>query len=95
MFARKTQVSSLHIEIAANQLHLITVAVKAFSPRTRWWLLAATLLLFVALSSGIGVRNGFAYDDIYVIQRNSAVMPTKQAAIRKMPATTNRPAAMA
>jgi len=50
--------------------------VRAFanpSPRARWWLLAAALLVLVALSSGIGIRNGFTYDDVYVIQRNGVV----------------------
>jgi hypothetical protein len=43
------------------------------SPRARWWLLATALLLLVVASSGIGLRNGFAYDDVYVIQQNGAV----------------------
>ena len=43
------------------------------SPRARWWLLAATLLVLVAISSGTGIRNGFTYDDVYVIQRNNIV----------------------
>ena len=43
------------------------------SPRTRWWLLAAALLLFVGLASGIGLRNSFTYDDVYIIQKNGAI----------------------
>ena len=45
----------------------------SLSPRTRWWLLATTLLVLVGASSGIGIHNGFAYDDVYVIQRNGTV----------------------
>jgi len=47
----------------------------ALSPRARWWLLAAVLTLLVVASSGIGIRNRFAYDDVYVIQKNSALHP--------------------
>src|SRR5437764_10103789 len=43
------------------------------TPRTRWWLLAAVLLVLVAISSGVGIRNGFTYDDVYVIQQNGIV----------------------
>jgi len=43
------------------------------SQRTRWWLLAAALLFVVVFSSGIGIRNGFTYDDVYVIQKNGSV----------------------
>jgi hypothetical protein len=43
------------------------------SVRTRWWLLAVALLMLVVLSSGIGIRNGFTYDDVYVIQQNGAI----------------------
>lgn len=43
------------------------------SPRARWWLLAIVLLSLVVLSSGIGVRNGFTYDDVYIVQRNGAL----------------------
>ena len=43
------------------------------TPRTRWWLLAAVLLALVAISSGVGIRNGFTYDDVYVIQQNGIV----------------------
>ena len=45
----------------------------SLSPRTRWWLLATTLLVLVAASSGVGIHNGFAYDDVYVIQQNGTV----------------------
>jgi len=47
----------------------------ALSPRARWWLLASLLALLVVASSGIGINNGFAYDDVYVIQKNSALHP--------------------
>ena len=43
------------------------------SPRTRWWLLAALLLVLVCVSSGIGIRNGFTYDDVYIVQKNGTV----------------------
>jgi len=43
------------------------------SPRARWWLLAGALVLLAVASSGIGVANGFSYDDVYVIQKNAAV----------------------
>jgi hypothetical protein len=43
------------------------------SQRTRWWLLAATLLVIVVISSGIGIHNGFVYDDVYVIEKNGSV----------------------
>src|SRR5256885_5647477 len=43
------------------------------TPRTRWWLLAAILVVLVAISSGVGNRNGFTYDDVYVIQQNGIV----------------------
>ena len=47
----------------------------ALSPRARWWLLASVLVLLVVASSGIGIHNGFAYDDVYVIQKNNALHP--------------------
>ena len=43
------------------------------SPRARWWLLAAALLILVVVSSGGGLRNGFTYDDVYIIQLNGIV----------------------
>jgi len=43
------------------------------SARARWWLLAAALVMLALASSGIGIGNGFTYDDVYVIQRNGAV----------------------
>lgn len=43
------------------------------SPRTRWWLLAGALLFIVLVSSGIGIRNAFTYDDVYIIEKNAAV----------------------
>ena len=30
-------------------------------------------LLLVGISSGIGIHNGFTYDDVYVIERNGMV----------------------
>jgi tetratricopeptide (TPR) repeat protein len=45
----------------------------SLSPRRRWWLLAMTLLVLVGASSGIGIHNGFAYDDVEVIQHNAEV----------------------
>lgn len=43
------------------------------SPRTRWWLLALALLGLVAASSATGLRNGFTYDDVYIVQKNGIV----------------------
>ena len=43
------------------------------SPRARWWLLATALLVFVLVSSGSGIHNGFTYDDVYIVQRNTVV----------------------
>ena len=43
------------------------------TPRTRWWLLASLLVMLVLASSGRGIYNGFAYDDVYVIQQNATV----------------------
>lgn len=51
----------------------LSIALAKASPRTRWWLLAALLLLLVVVSSGIGIRNGFTYDDVYVIEKNGAI----------------------
>lgn len=45
----------------------------SLSPRRRWWLLAMTLLVLVGASSGIGIHNGFAYDDVYLIEQNATV----------------------
>lgn len=45
----------------------------SLSARARWWLLAAALIVLAIASSGIGVGNGFVYDDVYVIQKNDAV----------------------
>lgn len=36
-------------------------------------MLAALLLLLVLISSGSGIRNGFTYDDVYIIEKNGIV----------------------
>lgn len=41
--------------------------------RARWWQLATLVVLLALVSSAIGVRNGYAYDDVYVVQNNAAV----------------------
>ena len=46
---------------------------RSLAPRTQWSLLAVCLLLLVGLSSGIGIHNGFTYDDVEVIQHNAEV----------------------
>jgi hypothetical protein len=46
---------------------------ESISPRTRWWLLAALLLVLVVASSGRGIFNDFTYDDVYVIKQNGTV----------------------
>ena len=43
------------------------------TPRARWWLLAATLVLLALAASCSGIRNGFTYDDVYIIQKNGIV----------------------
>jgi protein O-mannosyl-transferase len=43
------------------------------SSRTRWWLLALLLVALVAASSANGLRNGFTYDDVYIVQKNGIV----------------------
>jgi hypothetical protein len=43
------------------------------SPRARWWLLAALLIALVLVSSGAGIRNGFTYDDVYIVQKNGTL----------------------
>lgn len=48
-------------------------ALTNLSPRTRWCLLALLLLVLVGVSSGNGLRNGFTYDDVYIVQRNGIV----------------------
>ena len=54
-------------------MNRIVRALSIQTPRTCWWLLAAVLLVLVAISSGVGIRNGFTYDDVYVIQQNGIV----------------------
>ena len=46
---------------------------RSLAPGTQWSLLVASLLLLVGASSGIGIHNGFTYDDVEVIQRNGEV----------------------
>ena len=46
---------------------------RSLAPRTRWSLLVVGLLLLVGVSSGIGIYNGYTYDDIEVIQRNREI----------------------
>lgn len=48
-------------------------ALTDMSPRTRWWLLALTLVALTVASSGNGIHNGFTYDDVYIIQKNGIV----------------------
>ena len=43
------------------------------SDRARWWLLAGALVLLALASSAVGIRNGFVYDDVYVVQKNDAL----------------------
>ncbi|MFL5613464.1 MAG: hypothetical protein ACJ796_07390 [Gemmatimonadaceae bacterium] len=52
---------------------LATRFFESLSPRARWWLLAAVLLALVVASSGRGIFNDFAYDDVYVIKQNGTV----------------------
>ena len=51
----------------------VTAVWTNLSPRTRWSVLALSLLLLVGLSSGIGIHNGFTYDDVEVIKRNGEI----------------------
>ena len=51
----------------------VTAAWRRLAPRTQWLLLVVSLLFLVALSSGIGIYNGFTYDDVEVIKRNAEV----------------------
>ena len=51
----------------------VAAAWRSLAPRTQWSLLVVSLLLLVGLSSGIGVHNGFTYDDVEVIQRNAEI----------------------
>ena len=51
----------------------MTAVWSGLTPRTRWSLLVASLLLLVAFSSGVGIHNGFTYDDVEVIQRNGEI----------------------
>ena len=37
------------------------------------WLLAAGVVALAVASSWVGIRNGFTYDDVYIIQRNPAI----------------------
>ena len=43
------------------------------SSRARWWLLAFALVLLSLASSAISLRNGFTYDDVYIIQKNGSL----------------------
>lgn len=51
----------------------VTAVWTRLTPRTRWSLLVVSLLVLVGFSSGIGIHNGFTYDDVQVIQRNAEV----------------------
>ena len=51
----------------------IIQALTSPSPRTRWCLLALLLVALVFISSGNGLRNGFTYDDVYIVQKNGIV----------------------
>ena len=51
----------------------VLAAWRSLAPRTQWSLLVVSLLLLVALSSGVGIHNGFTYDDVEVIQHNAEV----------------------
>ena len=51
----------------------VAAAWRRLAPRTQWSLLVVGLLLLVGLSSGVGIHNGFTYDDVEVIQRNAEV----------------------
>ena len=54
-------------------MNRLTAAWRSLAPRTQWSLLVLSLLLLVVVSSGIGIRNDFTYDDVEVIKRNAEV----------------------
>jgi hypothetical protein len=37
------------------------------------WLLAAGVLLLAVAASWVGIRNGFTYDDVYIVEKNEAI----------------------
>ncbi len=37
------------------------------------WLLAAGVALLAVASSWVGIRNGFTYDDVYIVEKNTAI----------------------
>ena len=41
--------------------------------RSTEWLLAAGVALLAVAASWIGVRNGFTYDDVYIVEKNTAI----------------------
>ena len=54
-------------------MNRLAEAWRSLAPRTQWSLLVVSLLVLVALSSGIGIHNDFTYDDVEVIKRNAEV----------------------
>ena len=51
----------------------MTAAWRALPPRGQWAVLVVSLLLLAVFSSGVGIHNGFTYDDVEVIQHNAEV----------------------
>jgi hypothetical protein len=62
-----------HHPISLRTMNWLLDTWNSLSAPTRWSLLAVSLLVLVAVSSGIGIHNGFVYDDVYLIQRNGTV----------------------
>ena len=48
-------------------------------PRSRWWTLAMPIALLAAAASFYGMRNGFTYDDVFIVLDNEIVHDLKRA----------------